>query len=100
MVRNFKILGLGPWTNITIHISSLFVDFYFERMFNTVFLLNLKRSLLIFKCLHMSCLVALAPMGKAISQFVILTQTVNNQLLSLSWGVLFFPFTFEGNGEG
>ena len=48
----------------------------------------------------MSCLVALAPMGKVISQFVILTQTVNNQLLSLSWGVLFFPFTFEGSGEG
>ena len=48
----------------------------------------------------MSCLVALAPMGKVISQFVILTQAVNNQLLSLSWGVLFFPFTFEGSGEG
>ena len=26
--------------------------------------------------------------------------TVNNQLLSLSWGVLFFPFTFEARGEG
>ena len=67
---------------------------------NTVFLLNFKRRLLILKCLHMSCLVALALMGKVISQFVILTQTVNNQLLSLSWGVLFFPFTFEGSGEG
>ena len=39
-------------------------------------------------------------MGKVTSQFVILTQTVNNQLLSLSWGVLFFPFTFEARGEG
>ena len=38
---------------------------------NTVFLL--KRSLLILKCLHMSCLIALAPMGKALSQFLILT---------------------------
>ena len=67
---------------------------------NTVFLLNFKIRLLILKCLHMSCLVALAPMGKVTSQFVILTQTVNNQLLSLSWGVLFFPFTFGGSGEG
>ena len=38
---------------------------------NTVFLL--KRRLLMLKCLHMSCLVALASMGKALSQFVILT---------------------------
>ena len=47
----------------------------------------------------MSCLVALAPMGKAISQFVILTQTVNNQLLSLSWGVLFFHSLLRGVGR-